>query len=87
MQIVNISDLQVQGHRFEVLALESSRVTISQTMRDRTNITIVSQQEVACLMAYLHLILTRSKGQGQGHIPFYCKYIWNGDIYGSHCYW
>ena len=36
---------------------------------------------VAFRLVYAHLILTHSKGQGQGHAHFNCEYIPNGDKY------
>ena len=43
------------------------------------------KSHAACWLAYLHLTLANSKGQG--HAYFICEYLANGDRYGKHCYY
>ena len=37
-------------------------------------------------LVHLHLTLTHSKGQSQGHANFYCEYLVNGDRLDRYCY-
>ena len=36
-------------------------------------------------LAYLHLTLAHSKGQGKGHAQFDCEYLAKGDDKNYHC--
>ena len=58
-----------------------STATVSQTITDRTNIAIANWYEMAFRLAYLHLILTHSKGQC--HVYFDCEYFANDDWWGD----
>ena len=49
IQIVNLHDLHFQGQIFELSILGNSYVIISQTVKDRANMTIAIKQEVTYL--------------------------------------
>ena len=60
--------------------LSDKRRQIGQTLPLRTNRT----SQIAFRLAYLHLTLANSIGQGQGHAHFDCEYFVNNDRYGKH---
>ena len=64
-------ELHFLGQRFKLSTLGTSYVIISQTVKNQTN-TTNRKLHVAFRLAYLHLNLVHSKGQGQGHAQFDC---------------
>ena len=76
IKIVNVSNLQFNGQRFEWSTTGSSYAIISQTL---TNFAIDNKRKshMASTFAYLHLTFTYFKGQGQGNEYFECECIQN----------
>ena len=61
---------------------ESSDSIISQTVADMVQVTIDNEWELfmSLWLAYLHLTLAHSKGEGQSQAHIDNKYLGNGDI-------
>ena len=74
IQILNVLDLHLNGKKFESSTLGSSKGILSQTVTDRTNITIANTESRMwpSRLVYLHLTLAYSKGHGQGYAHFDC---------------
>ena len=55
---------------------------MSQTITDMVQVIIYNKWEIVYWhsLAYLYLILTHSKGHGQGHARFDNRYLLDGDI-------
>ena len=62
--------------------MDISNANVLEIVKDKARITITMKYEMIMdfRLANLHLMLTNSKGQGQGHVHFDDKYLENCDI-------
>ena len=65
-----------------------STTNIMEMLKDVEILLLLSSRNssMSFRLAYLHWILTHSIRQVQGHAHFDCRYVGNGERYGSHCY-
>ena len=79
IQILNVLYIHFYSQRLKSSISGLSHVNISQTVTDKHSYCQHRKSHVAFRLAYLHLTLAHSKGQGQGHIQFDYECPANGD--------